>query len=269
MKLPSGNFYGNTFRRFETPGFALTETSYLSGSRLPKHSHENPYFGFVLFGSYSENFGTNSRTCHPSMLIYHPADEVHHQVFASEVRLFRFELKPSIFAGSNGIGPLRNQSASEFQGGDICKWTAKMYEEFRLMDDVSLIAMDGLALLILSEILRSHISGRKCTSRLLRAKDFIRECYSENLSLSRISQEVEAHPAYLCHQFHLHFGITVGDYIRRVRIEAAREHLVKSKVSLSKIAVLSGFSDQSHFSRNFKKVTGMTPARYRAKFSSS
>ena len=267
MKLPSGNFYGNTLRRFETSGFTLMETSYLSGSRLPKHSHENPYFGFVLFGNYSEQFGRNSRTCKPSMLIYHPAEEVHHQQFHNEVRLFRFELKPSILLGTNVQASLQDQRPHEFQAGAICNWAAKMYEEFRWMDDISLIALEGLASLILTEILRSRDSGRTASPRLLHAKNFIRECYSENLTLSRISKEVDLHPGYLCQQFHFCFGITIGEYIRRIRVEAGRDLLLHSRMNLAEIATSAGFCDQSHFSRSFKKIMGMTPARYRAKFS--
>ncbi|HEX6180442.1 MAG TPA: helix-turn-helix transcriptional regulator, partial [Chitinophagaceae bacterium] len=61
-----------------------------------------------------------------------------------------------------------------------------------------------------------------------------------------------------------HFNdLSFGDYIRKLRIEKAIEYLGSSDYSLTKIAYLTGFSDQSHFSRIFKKHTGQNPLSYR------
>ena len=56
---------------------------------------------------------------------------------------------------------------------------------------------------------------------------------------------------------------TFAGYVRHVRIEFARRELAASSASLSAIAAAAGFCDQSHFSRLFKRYTGLTPAEYR------
>jgi AraC-like DNA-binding protein len=63
--------------------------------------------------------------------------------------------------------------------------------------------------------------------------------------------------------FRQHQGVTIGAYLRELRIEAARRQLSSSEQSLSEIAANAGFSDQSHFSRLFRAATGHTPAAYR------
>jgi AraC family transcriptional regulator len=54
-----------------------------------------------------------------------------------------------------------------------------------------------------------------------------------------------------------------GEYVRRLRVERARADLEKSRDSLSAIALRHGYADQSHFTREFRRATGLTPAAYR------
>lgn len=85
-----------------------------------------------------------------------------------------------------------------------------------------------------------------------------------NLSLKEISGELNVHPAYLSREFSKHFdNLSFGDYIRKLRIEKSIGLLKNTDHSLSEIAYLTGFSDQSHFTRIFKKQTGQNPSVYR------
>ena len=76
-KLPAGVFYGKITNHRLVRGIRLTECLYSRGFEIPRHSHESPYFGFVLEGGYAETFGTRQRDCVPSTLLYHPPDELH------------------------------------------------------------------------------------------------------------------------------------------------------------------------------------------------
>ena len=71
------------------------------------------------------------------------------------------------------------------------------------------------------------------------------------------------HPVHLSREFHKHFHMTIGEYIRKRRIEHASELLSNSELSMAEIASTCGFSDQSHFCALFKKHSGMTPAKFR------
>ena len=91
-----------------------------------------------------------------------------------------------------------------------------------------------------------------------------------NLSLKDISHELNVHPAYLSREFSKHFdNLTFGEYIRKLRIDKAIDLLQSTKHSLSEIAYLTGFSDQSHFNRIFKKHTGKNPSEFKKSISNS
>jgi AraC family transcriptional regulator len=90
----------------------------------------------------------------------------------------------------------------------------------------------------------------------------IRERFSEGLTLDDISAAAGVHPVHISRAFRRHHRCTVGDYVRRLRVEYASRHMLTSKETLLEIATAAGFSDQSHFSRVFKRQMGMTPTQY-------
>lgn len=97
-------------------------------------------------------------------------------------------------------------------------------------------------------------------------KSIIQDQIDTNLALSlkEVSKSLDVHPAYLSREFSKYFDdLTFGDYIRKLRIEKAIQLLHKQQYSLSEIAYLTGFSDQSHFTRIFKKHTGKNPSSFR------
>lgn len=71
------------------------------------------------------------------------------------------------------------------------------------------------------------------------------------------------HPAHLARVFRKHYRCSVGQYVRRMRVDLAARQLAGSRCSIAEIAAQLGFADQSHFSRVFVKLIGLTPARYR------
>jgi len=95
-------------------------------------------------------------------------------------------------------------------------------------------------------------------------KEILQDHIDTNLSLKEISKSLDIHPAYLSREFSKYFdNLSFGDYIRKQRIEKAIELLNNSSYSLTEIAYLTGFSDQSHFTRIFKLHTGKSPSVYR------
>lgn len=97
-------------------------------------------------------------------------------------------------------------------------------------------------------------------------KEIIQDQIDTNLTLSlkEISQSLNVHPSYLSREFSKYFDdLSFGDYIRKLRIEKGIQLLQDPRHSLADIAHLTGFSDQSHFARIFKKTTGKSPLSYR------
>ena len=82
--------------------------------------------------------------------------------------------------------------------------------------------------------------------------------------LKKISNDLELNPSYLSREFSKYFeDLNFGDYIRKIRIDKAISLIQHSNYSLTEIAYLTGFSDQSHFTRIFKQHTEKNPSTYR------
>jgi len=124
---------------------------------------------------------------------------------------------------------------------------------------------------LLIEIFEKYIKEQKRTKKTpawaKEIRDLIQDQIDTNLTLKELSKDLNIHPAYLSREFSKHFdNLSFGDYIRKQRIEKAIDYLNNSNFSLTKIAYLTGFSDQSHFTRIFKKQTGKSPSVFRKEF---
>ena len=98
---------------------------------------------------------------------------------------------------------------------------------------------------------------------LKRARQMVETRFLEPLSLADIASAVGVHLVHLSREFHRYNQCTVGELIRRRRVEHACHLLVHTDVSLAEIALSCCFSDQSHFSMMFKRHMGITPAKFR------
>lgn len=123
---------------------------------------------------------------------------------------------------------------------------------------------------LLMEVYKKFLSQKKTTKRVPAWAEELKEIIQDqidtnlNLSLKEISESLQVHPAYLSRAFSKYFdNLTFGEYIRKLRIEKAIQLLETRQYSLSEIAYLTGFSDQSHFTRIFKKHTGLPPSAYK------
>ena len=107
-------------------------------------------------------------------------------------------------------------------------------------------------------------SGKKIPAWAQELKEMIQDHIDTNLSLKELSKDLDINPSYLSREFSKHFdNLSFGDYIRKQRIDKAIELMADPSYSLTDIAYLTGFSDQSHFTRIFKKNTGENPSDFR------
>ncbi len=122
---------------------------------------------------------------------------------------------------------------------------------------------------MLLEVFNKYIKqnqSKKAPEWAKELKEMIQDQLDTNmtLSLQQVSNELEINPAYLSREFSKHFdNLSFGDYIRKLRIEKAIHLMTTTIYSLTEIAYLTGFSDQSHFTRIFKKQTGQNPSAYK------
>jgi AraC family transcriptional regulator len=98
---------------------------------------------------------------------------------------------------------------------------------------------------------------------LASAEELLRARIGDRVSLGELAAVVGVHPAHLARAFRARYGVSVGEYGRRLRLEWATAEIARGDIPLAMIATQAGFADQSHFTRLFKLYVGMTPARYR------
>lgn len=98
-----------------------------------------------------------------------------------------------------------------------------------------------------------------------KVKLYIEEHYSQEPTLTSISQELYIHPNYLSTMFKNNTGVNFRDYLRNVRIEKSKEMLSDDSKKIYDIALAVGYQDPAHFNRAFKDVTGVSPSTYKRK----
>jgi len=266
-KLPSGHFLGQTLKACDLLGFRLTEAIYFPGQKLPKHSHELAKYCFVLAGGFSETIEKYERARQPLSLSFQPADTAHEETHDAQGHHFLIEV------GAHWLDRAREYSAVldrpvDLTGGMAIRLATRLYDEFRYMDALSPLAIEGLILELLAETSRRVLNSidRRPPRWLEQVTGMLRDSFAENPTLSDLAAPAGVHAVHLARVFRRFHGCTVGDYVRQLRIEYASQRLSTTDDSLVEIALAAGFSDQSHFSRVFKRHTGILPSNFRAIF---
>jgi AraC family transcriptional regulator len=256
---------GSTIRRRDIAGFSITEAVYAEGVFLGGHCHTNAYLTLVLSGNYREKHTHREFMWGEGALHFLPAGERHENEFTSAVRCLRVEIEAQAI---ERLGDESRWALSEPReiSGPLSRWLAnRVLREFRAQDQVASLAMEGVLLEMLAESARSggELAGSSAPAWLRRVREMLDESYLLAPGLTDLAAEGGVHPVHLSREFRKHYRITIGDYIRKRRIEHASGLLSNSGMPMAEIASTCGFSDQSHFCALFKKYSGMTPAKFR------
>jgi AraC family transcriptional regulator len=246
-------------------GFVFTEYVYGERAVLRRHCHELAYFSLVLNGSYVEHCSPRQvRHCDSENVLYHPAGEAHSDAFGNHGgAIFSIELEPRWTSTLREYELQAEESLALPQ--HLVSWLAwRAYQAFIDPDHRSDLLLEATAIELLYQLPWRHSAQAESgTPRWL--KDVVEILHAEfcqPFSLTAIAHRVGAHPVHLARAFRRCHGMTMGQYVRRLRVDYARNALAGGE-SLSDIAAQAGFSDQSHLGRVFRAATGMTPREFR------
>jgi len=98
---------------------------------------------------------------------------------------------------------------------------------------------------------------------ITKAKQFIQENYTEDLSLGQVAAAVHTSVFYFCKLFRKVTGTTFTEFVSRTRVEKAKNLLLNPNLRISEIAYEVGFQSLTHFNRVFKNVVGEAPTEFR------
>ena len=101
-------------------------------------------------------------------------------------------------------------------------------------------------------------------TQVTRVREYIRANLARDIGLAELAGQLSLSPHYFSMLFKHALGVSPHHYVLRERIHEAQRLLAKARTPISEVALSLGFSDQSHFSQAFRKMTGTTPKRYQS-----
>lgn len=269
LRVLHGQYDGFSSTTHIVSGFVLKELFFEPGATIPKHSHETANFCITINGACDESHGTTHREFNPLTWDYFPAGVTHSLAIhpRAGMQSFSIEIPPK------WLDRAREYSAAVdipllSTGGTLGWLLLRLYREYKNIDEASPLTVEGLALEMLAEIstYRAQRTNRCPPQWLEQIKDYLHAHFSKSPHLSTLSAIVDVHPSHLAREFRKFYRCTIGEYVHRLRIEQACRDISLPDSSLAQIALTVGFSDQSHFSRIFKRQMGISPTEYRAIF---
>ncbi|HKQ50784.1 MAG TPA: AraC family transcriptional regulator [Pyrinomonadaceae bacterium] len=262
-KLQLGEFYGATRKHVDAAAFAFAEVEDFANSRIPKHTHENAHFLYVVRGEYEASVRGKKRHCRASTMLYYPAGTTHSDHFYSAGGKF-LTISLTLEANRRMLGEMNfSEYPLDFKDGEISRLGKRICRELQSPDSLSAVVLEAMANELLVFAARNFVEPDSPPGWLKRAHELLSDRCSEKVSVAEVAATVGVHPLHLARTFRRFFNCSPGEYLRERRIQLASSLLLGSKKTPAEIALISGFADQSQFTRSFKQHTGDTPANFR------
>ena len=263
--LGAGNFHGAVQRKWEQCGAIFTDLRHTLPRKLPSHAHELSFFALMLEGEYGERYERRETQFRPFTVHFRPAGIPHQdEIGPRGVRFFEIEIRPSWRERLAECSAPLDLAQDDCKGGPLLWLGMKMYREFRGMAGADELFVESLLAEMLGQVARRRREEVKQPPAWMdRIREKLAAEYCERLTLDELSREAGVHPVHLSRVFRKYTGDGIGDYVHRLRLRAACEQMLAPEWSLAEISINAGFADQSHFTRAFRKTTGMTPAAFR------
>jgi AraC family transcriptional regulator len=266
--LEPGSFFGFTTASSRVAGMTLTEGRYPPHARIPPHAHSSPYVCLVLGGWYDETTTGRTERCVAGTVVYHPSDEEHADCMGTDgARCFNLELSPTLMDGLEQEGRLP-QIRTALGPGRATALGISLRLQHCAGSGLTELNVEETLLGLLAELWRRAAPGPTGTRRppwLARALERLRE--SAAPSVTELAAEAGLHPVYFTRAFRAAVRMPPSRFVVEARLERASGLLVSSQASVSAIAYEVGYSDHSHFCRQFRRRFGITPSAYRSGFS--
>jgi AraC family transcriptional regulator len=252
-------------QRATAAGVTLVETRFAPDTILPEHWHEHAFFCLALRGPFRETTGGQILERRKHSILFHPPRETHADTFSSAGgACFNIELGSQWDDRLGELLPdlLRGRSRS---GGTSTWYGERLLDELRRREAPSALTVEGLVLLLLADASRSYddLDRWHPPAWLGRVRSYLTDAFRSRPTVAEAARLVGVHPVHVARVFARAHGCTIGDYVQRLRLAHACRLLATNDRSLSEIAQVSGFSDQSHLTRTLRRACGLTPGRFR------
>lgn len=253
LKLEKATFLGNNTCSFNTEGLALSETVYHQKVYEGWHCHESHHITFIIKGgNLEQRKHREQQACPGSVLLYnsgelhrnthtqHPSKNINLEI--EDAFLKKYQLSFNIQLNDPGLRPA----------------IIRIWQETKINDSCSLPSIQATVLQLLTTA-----AGGSTPPWVSQLRALLHDCWNDTFSLQQLADTLQVHPVTISKHFPRYFSCTLGEYMRKVKIDRSLALVRQPDRPLTGIAYECGFSDQSHFTRTFKACTGLLPGQYR------
>ncbi|MCS3801184.1 helix-turn-helix domain-containing protein [Niastella sp. OAS944] len=261
----AGQFYGNTNDTLVLNGIILNDADY-THDHVDWHYHENAYFTFLLTGRVLDGNNKVTHECSAGSLLFQNWQEPHYNVGSKQyTRGFHVELKPSWFAYFDMPVNLVEGSIRITDPALITNMY-NVFKEMKLHNGKSQLEIDALLVQLFGAFTKEKVLIKSQVPAWVKVIREVLHDSPDGWKLIELAKLANVHPVHLSRHFSKYFKVTLGDYIRTIKVQKALSLLPNKQLSLTEIAAECGFADQSHFIRSFKSCHQLTPLHYRKLF---
>lgn len=260
-ELEKEKYLGNTRNIFNSAqGIAVVETEYQNKVYEGWHSHNNAHITLFLKGGTTEKRKNFSESVGPGSLLFYHSDELHlNQDTLFPSRNINIEIEENLFKELEINEAIIEKSVKNTM---LTKFLIlKIFKESQTPDSFS---EDNITMLF-SQLTNAHNSLEKFEKSpfwVKSLKELLNDCWNENPNLQDLSQVLNLNPITISKHFPRYFGCTLGEYMRRIKIDRSLSLIHSEQHNLTEIGLECGFADQSHFIRTFKNQTGFLPKQF-------
>jgi AraC family transcriptional regulator len=252
----------------ETGAAIVSDLRFPPGSVLPNHTHERAIFGVMLDGAFESGIAGRRLECRVETAWIEPRGEPHaNRIGPLGARVLAVQPDHNRADLFDGVKPLL-ADVRLIETAGLHADGRRLARELRSVDRFTSLTVDSLLVLMLTSAARLVARDHRRDDPpkwLLRVRDALHDRFDRPPRLEELSVLAGVSVSHLTHAFRRQFGVTPGEYVRRVRVQWAGDELVRTSRSLSEIALAAGYCDQSHFTRDIRRSFGVTPAEYRAR----
>jgi len=251
----------------EVGGFIVEVLQYAPGRIIPRHTHLMPVVGVFLSGECRETSNKQEVTFRHGTALFQRDDEVHSDLFCARTEVVGIGLSEAARARL-ADGEIYFDKTVVSRSGFVALLAHKIASNIRVDEFASELIVEGAVLELIGGLFqRPWHKGNSWY--VARAENILKDTFIKPFSLDNLAKEVGVHPVQLAREFRRVHRLTIGEYIRKLRIEYVCAKLKSSSVSLQELAQESGFTDHSHLTRTFKTHMGLSPSEFRTTTRSS
>jgi len=260
--LSPGNYIGQNRRQYKLPGLTFTRCFFAKEFNSDWHRHEHSHLTLCLKGNSIEKRKKQDIPCSPGMLLLYPSDLLHRNTdYVSNSESFSIEFE-NAWCGKFEINNQQNCRHNIIIDPLVKMKIIAVMREVSQPDAQSNLCLEATVL----DILHSLAGSTTNTARppwITSLYELLHDEHNTHWTLTSLSEKLNIHPVTISKCFPRFFNTTLGEYIRKIKTQQSLGDLARKSIPLEQIALKYGFADNAHFTRVFKKHTGLTPSAYR------